>query len=98
MTLPVFLTAEAEADLDEAAKWYEARCQGLGIEFVAEVRSAINFIATNSGIYAEIHAGLRRAPVKRFPYGIFYYERDGRLNIAGVLHDRRNPTIWKSRV
>lgn len=37
----------------------------------------------------EIHIeGLRHWPMKRFPYLIFYLEREGRIEIARVLHDR----------
>ena len=40
MTLPVVLSPEAEADLDDAAGWHERQSDGLGKELVAEVRNA----------------------------------------------------------
>lgn len=37
MSLPVITRDEAEADIVEAAIWYERRCAGLGAEFVRSV-------------------------------------------------------------
>lgn len=97
MSLPVVITGEAEADFDEAAQWYEAKSAGLGIDLVAQVRATINFAAANPEAYAKIHGDLRRAPVKRLRYGVFYRLSDEQLYVVAVLHDRRDPTIWQSR-
>jgi plasmid stabilization system protein ParE len=37
----VIVRVEAEADITEAALWYERRKPTLGLEFIAEVESAI---------------------------------------------------------
>jgi plasmid stabilization system protein ParE len=47
MRLPVELTPEAEADLDEAARWYEQRSPGLGVSLVAHVRETFASIGMN---------------------------------------------------
>jgi hypothetical protein len=36
--------------------------------------------------------------VKRFPYGVFYRVCNARVEVVGVLHGRREPTIWQRRV
>ncbi len=41
MTLPAFLSPEAEADLDDAAAWHERQSGGLGAELVGEVRNTL---------------------------------------------------------
>jgi hypothetical protein len=41
MTLPALLSPEAEADLDEAAGWYERKLAGLGAQMVGEVRNEL---------------------------------------------------------
>lgn len=43
----VIVRVEAEADITEAALWYERRKTNLGHEFVAEVESAIASAAEN---------------------------------------------------
>ena len=37
MTYPVFLREEAEADIADAAAWYEGQWDGLGYAFLEEV-------------------------------------------------------------
>ena len=97
MSLPVVLTAEAEADLEAAAQWYEQRSAGLGAELVARVRDTLTRIGNNPDLYPESHAGVRRAALRRFPYGVFYRRRDDRIEVIAVFHDRRDPTGWQSR-
>jgi len=72
MSLPTALTAEAEADLEEAAGWYERRRAGLGRDLVARVHEMLARVADFPDLYPEVHTGVRRAPLRRFPYGIFY--------------------------
>ena len=45
MRLRVVVRSEAEADISEAAQWYEEQRAGLGAEFIGEVRLAIQRIA-----------------------------------------------------
>ena len=42
MTLKVVFRVAARRELEEAAQWYEARRQGLGREFLAEVERAVD--------------------------------------------------------
>lgn len=97
MNLPVVLTAEAEADLDEAAQWYEQRSVGLGSALVARVRDALRRIGDNPELYPEVHPGVRRIAVRRFPYGVFYRRRGDRVEGIAVFHDRRDPSAWQGR-
>jgi len=102
MTPPVVLTIEAEADLDEAAQWYESRSVGLGIDLIAKTRDTFVRIADNPELYPIVlypivHEDIRRAPVRRFPYGVFYRPKSDRIEVVGIFHDRRDPSIWQSR-
>jgi len=41
MSYRLIVRAEAEADITEAALWYEGREAGLGLELTAEIRGAV---------------------------------------------------------
>ena len=41
--------------------------------------------------------GLRRFVLPRFPYSIFYYEREEDVWIAAVAHHKRQPDYWAGR-
>ena len=61
MSYPVIIRPEAEADLVEQFNWYEGRKQGLGYEFLTEVRSVLQQIEENPLRYARVYRDARRA-------------------------------------
>ena len=97
MSLHLVISPAAEADMDEARSWYEQRQQGLGDDFVLCVSDALASVCRNPETFPPLHKGVRRATIRRFPYGIFYRVEDDNLVVLAVLHDRRGPRQWKSR-
>ncbi len=94
---PVIILPEAEGDLAQAYQWYEKQVDGLGSEFLLCVDACIRSIARSPKIHQKVHKNIRRALVRRFPYGIFFIEESGHINVLAVFHARRDPTIWQSR-
>jgi plasmid stabilization system protein ParE len=97
VSLPVLLTAEAEADLEEAAQWYEQGSAGLGVDLVARVRQTLASIGSMPEAFLEVQTGIRRAQVQRFPYGVFYRRNGDVVEVIAVIHNRRSPTAWQRR-
>ena len=94
MSLGLRLRPEAEADLREASEWYDGRRAGLGGEFLAEVERSLMLIQESPSLFAEVHKNVRRALVKRFPYGVFYLTQPGGVIVLAVLHQARSPELW----
>lgn len=98
----IWIGEEADAELTEAARWYEEQRIGLGTEFVAEVDSAISRIEANPRTGAPVpgvEAGdIRRIFVRRFPYQVVYIELADRVQVLAVAHDRRKPRYWVGRI
>jgi plasmid stabilization system protein ParE len=88
------LRPEAEVDLQEAFRWYEGRQSGLGDEFIGEAERCFALIQDNPRLHAEIHKFVRRALLKRFPYGVFYLVDVEAVVILAVLHQARSPELW----
>jgi len=97
VSLPLIIRPEAEADLAEAFAWYEAQWTGLGTEMLSEVRAALGRVQEGPNRYPSGLGEVRRAPVRRFPYSIYYLSRQERIVVLAVLHHRRNPNIWRNR-
>ena len=49
MSLPVIVRDEAEADIAEAAIWYERRSVGLGAEFVRSIDACFSLRSAGDG-------------------------------------------------
>ena len=65
----VFLPA-ARVELIVAQDWYEKESPGLGAQFRAEVDFQIGRIAANPLLFPFVLTDVRRARLRRFPYGL----------------------------
>lgn len=97
MTVEVRLRPEAEQDVAEAALWYEANEPGLGVQFVDQVQATINTIAEQPSALTAVHKSVRRALIRRFPFGVFYQIDEDAIIVVAVLHGSRHPRAWKER-
>jgi toxin ParE1/3/4 len=97
VSLPVVFRSAAETEYLVAAAFYEGQQAGLGAEFESEVQAVLDTIANHSDRYPIAVRDIREAPVKRFPYCIYYRVRADRLVILAVFHQSRDPAEWQSR-
>ena len=98
MKYSVHFRVEAESDLEDAAIWYESQGEGLGLEFLEEIQNVSDLIADNPEMFPVVYKKIRRALIRRFPFGVFYrIERDVIIVLA-VIHGSRDPSRWKTRV
>ena len=92
MTKPVVVVPEAESEIREAASRYERLAPGLARRFVSSIRRIENHISVNPGLYEQVLGSIRRAPVRRFPYGLFYVDRPEHVRVLAILDLRQNPS------
>jgi plasmid stabilization system protein ParE len=97
MTLKVAFRAAARREFIEAVAWYEAQSPGLGLELLREVERCIASVAEHPELYAVVRADIRRVVARRFPYAVYYRQRDDRIIVLAVFHGRRHPRIWQAR-
>lgn len=98
MTLPIILGADAEDDFDSAFDWYERQRNGLGSQFAARVQATLNLIADRPEMFAVRAEAVRRAPVRRFPYAVYFRLEPDRIVVLAVVHTSRNQSVWKDRL
>ena len=101
MTWRVVLRPEVEADVAEAAAWYEARQSGLGLRFADTVLEVCDSLAENPILNARRHPtkNLRWRYPTRFPYRVVYQIDEARREVVvlAVLHAARHDRHWQSR-
>jgi toxin ParE1/3/4 len=95
MSYKLILRQEAERDLIEAYKWYGEKVPGLGTDFLAVIERALESIQQNPARFPIIYRNVRRALMRRFPYGIFYFLEGENIIVLGVMHTARNPAKWR---
>lgn len=89
--------ASAEAEMIEAAAYYEAQQPGLGRRFLVAVQNAVNRVAANPHLYPIVDLDVRRCLTKTFPYGILFREHADGFVVMAVMHLHRDPDYWKNR-
>ena len=88
---------EADAELTAAMARYEGIRPGLAQRFAEAVADAVEKIADAPLHYALVGNDLRRAGVRRFPYGLYFLVEETRVVVMACFHGRRNPKHWQSR-
>ena len=99
MTRRIEVRPEAEQDALNAFRYYEEIRAGLGREFLGDVREQIDRILKRLKLYARKHGNIRRAQMKRFPYGFAYtYDvRTETVQVLAIMHAARHPDHWRRR-
>ncbi len=88
----------AKNELTDAVSYYNEQSEGLGFEFVLEVKRTISRIIEYPNAWIKLSANTRRCRINRFPYGIVYQVREEMVLIIAVMHLRRHTDKWKERL
>lgn len=97
ISLPLSVKPQAEEEARKAARWYEGESRGLGVAFLEVVEQTLKSISENPFRFPVVHRDVRRALLKRFPYGIFFRVRSERIRVLAITHLSRHPRRWQSR-
>jgi toxin ParE1/3/4 len=89
---------EAREELDRAVAWYERQRQGLGLEFLDEVRRKVLRIISTPDRFPKVTDDARRCTTTRFPYSIIYTQRGGNCIVLAVMRQSRDPNYWQHRL
>ena len=77
----------------QAALQYERQRRGLGGVFLDEIARIERHVAGAPGLYQLVEAPIRRATLRRFPFGLFYLEEWDRIVVLACLDVRRDPQM-----
>lgn len=102
MARPIRIEPEAQAELDEAAVWYEAQRSGLGVEFLDAAEAAIRRLTSTPHTATPVpdvppDLPVRRLFVQRFPYSVVFLDLPDQIRILAFAHARRRPGYWQGR-
>ena len=76
---------------------YENQRQGLGADLLLTVEATLEAIRRRPEMYPLAYREVRRALLKRFPYGIYFIVNGNKVAVIAVFHARRNPQVWQQR-
>jgi plasmid stabilization system protein ParE len=88
----------ARRDLAEIREWYLKEAPHIIDKFADRIDESLDAIARSPTSFATIHGDVRACLVKRFPYVIYFRDLKDRVQVLAVLHARRDPHAWQSRL
>lgn len=97
MTRSLLLRAPAEADILEAARWYEQRSAGLGSRFLEAVDVVLAEVVRAPLRFPLVHRDVRRALLPHYLYGLYFLVNAETVIVIACLHARRDPRRWQER-
>ena len=87
----VIILEEAARDLEEAFDFYEMQEQGAGEYFATNLLADIERLSVTAGIHPT-EIGFFRKLFQKFPFAIYYKDREYSVEIYAVLDLRKKPS------
>lgn len=93
---PIF-HPEAAEELYAAVRQYSAIEPALAVDFESKVEECLVLALSYPSMWREVQRGIRRALIRRFPFGIIYAYDDDVFYVLAVMHLHAKPGYWKRR-
>lgn len=87
----------AERELNDAAKYYEIECPGLGTSFLREVDRCLRLIDEHPEAGVALRGAVRRRLLRRFPYSLLYKSSEDGVRMLAIMNLKRHPNYWVGR-
>lgn len=78
--------------------WYQQQMKGLGGDFILELEASYQAIQELPDAWPMFENSFRRYVLSRFPYSIIYRSSQSKIFIVAVMHNRRQPGYWHTRI
>lgn len=94
MSFRVEFDPGAEQDLLDAHAWYETQSEGLGAEFLRQVKIQEARLSRSPLIHAVEYENIRRSFLGKFPYSLHFRVEGQHVRVLACIHHRRDPKRW----
>lgn len=97
MTLRISIHETAEAEINEAADFYDIQAPGLGAVFLDEVQHIVEAVMRHPQSAMLLRGNLRRKLMTKFPYSLVYSVHPNEIRVLAIAHHKRRPFYWRGR-
>jgi len=97
MSHRIILSPGARADIRSAIQWYQRKDVSVSVRFAADTDAILRRIAQSPRAFPIFRDTIRHAPMKRFPYSVYFEIRGDAVFVRAVFHQRRLDTHWTNR-
>ncbi len=94
MASTILFKPAAQVEINDIAEYLEGQRPGFGRLFVDEIGRVEDFLRDNPELYPFVNGPIRRAVLRRFPYGLFYLVEDSQVLVLACFHLHRGPRSY----
>ena len=98
MNLTLKILNEASVDIKEITAWHNNISPLLALRFVSQLYNGFSKISSNPEAWFNLTLRVRRFRLTNFPYFILFFMEADYIVVFAVIHERRNPKMWKRRI
>lgn len=91
MEFEIRFESNALYDIEEAIEYYESQQKGLGVRFKNSLELSISYIEKIPKAFSFYKNKVRKIPLEKFPYMIFYKIYTDKVIIIAVFNTYQNP-------
>lgn len=97
MSWAVIYDRAVQVELGAVLAWYTERGARLAQVFETAFDKSVGAIIERPFSFGVVFQDIRRAPVGRFPHGVFFRVRERTIYVLGVVHGSRSFDVLKER-
>ena len=88
----------AKREIVASKNWYDKQSEGLGLEFLLEVKKSEKKVIENPKMYPFYEGETQRFLLDRFPFSLIYLFTEGIIQVVAIAHNSRKPKYWITRI
>lgn len=92
------LHPDAAEEIKQASAFYKQQQAGLEKRFIETLEESIDKVRAHPYRYRQIEADVRKYRLLHFPYALIYQAKAEHLEIIAVMHLRKQPDYWQTRL
>ncbi len=98
MILSLKILIQASIEIKETTAWYKNISPLLASRFILQLYDGFAKIIDSPYTWFNLTKKVKRYRLNGFPYLILFFIEDDKIVVFAVIHEKRNPKIWKSRI
>ena len=92
------VNSQAQNEINKAFDWYFERSPQSAEAFLDEIGDSLKRIVAGPHRFPISTKNTRRLVLAKFPYTVFFQEKDATILVVAVAHAKRRPGYWGGRV
>jgi plasmid stabilization system protein ParE len=85
-------------EMKRALHWYFQRSESAALNLRAELERALKLVTEFPQRWPSGERGTRKFVLRRFPFAVFYRERENTIEVIAFAHGYRRPGYWQERL